>query len=141
MATLADCEVIVAKRALSVMASHATLRPTGCVMVKRFRRGDLFSLRHSRLNLVAFGAGHFLMLGVIESYAECRGGLRSPRIPAQLMTRTTGRDIAAAGLRARSVASITSCVRVESRGYREGHAATRRSMTRRTTDTSHLHMQ
>ena len=57
------------------------------------------------------------------------------------MTRTTRRDIAAAGLRAWSVASKTSGVRIESRGYREGNAATSRSMTRRTTDTSHLNMQ
>ena len=109
-------------------------------MVKRFRRCDLSSLRHARLNLVTFVAVHFLMLGMIESNTKAYGGLRSPGITTQLMTRTTRRDIAAAGLCARSVASITSCVRVESRGYREGNAPTRRSMTGRTTDTSHRHM-
>ena len=57
------------------------------------------------------------------------------------MTRTTRGDIATAGLGPRRVASITSCMRVESRGYREGDAATRRSMTGRTTDSSHLHMK
>jgi hypothetical protein len=139
--TLADCEVIAAKHTLAVMASHAALTATCRVMVKRFRRSDLASLRHSRSNLVTFVAGYFLMFGMIESHAECLGGFRSPGIPTQLMTRTTGRDIAATGLRARSVASKTSGVRIESRGYREGNAATRRSMTRRTTDTSHLNMQ
>jgi len=141
VATLTNCEVIAAKRALAVMASHATLRATGCVMVKRLRRRNLFSLRHACSNLVAFVAGYFLMLGMIESYAEGYGGLSSPGIPTQLMTRAAGRDIATAGLRARSVASITSCVRAESRGYREANAATRWSMTRRATYTSHLHMQ
>jgi hypothetical protein len=84
-----NCEVIVAKRTLAIVASHATLPATCGVMVKRFRRCDLFSLGHSRLDLVAFVAGYFLMLGVVESHAECRGGLRSPGIPTQLMTRTT----------------------------------------------------
>src|SRR5438552_8013333 len=111
------------------MASHAALPATRCVMVKRFRRGDLSSLRHSRSNLVAFVAGYFLMLGMIESHAECLGEFRTPRIPTQLMTGTTRRDVAVAGLCARSVASITDCVRVKSRGYREGNAATRRPMT------------
>ena len=57
------------------------------------------------------------------------------------MTRATRRDIAAAGLCARRVASITSRVRIESRGYRKGDAGTRRSMARRTTDGAHLQMQ
>jgi hypothetical protein len=73
VATLADGEVITAKRTLAVMASHATLRATGCVMVKRFRRRNLSSLRHSRFNLVAFVAGYFLMPGMIESHPECLG--------------------------------------------------------------------
>jgi len=62
MATLANCEVVAAKRTLAVMACHATLRATCCVMVKRFRRRDLFSLRHSRFDLVALVAGYLLML-------------------------------------------------------------------------------
>ena len=141
MATLADGEVIAAERALAVMASQATL-PTACgVMVKRFRRRDLSALGHSRFDLVAFVAGYFFMLGMIESDAEGLGGCGGPGIPTQLMTRTARRDIAAAGLRARSMASITRCVRVEARGYRQGNAATRRPMTRRTTDTSHLNVQ
>ena len=117
MAPLTNCEVIAAKRTLAVMASHAALRATRCVMVERLRRGDLSSLRHSRSHLVAFVAGYLLMFGMIKADAESLGGLSCPGIPTQLMTRTTRRDIAAAGLRARSVASITSCVRIESRGY------------------------
>ena len=141
VAPLTNCEVIVAKRALAIVASHAALPATRRVMVERFRRGDLSSLRHSRPNLVAFVAGYFLMPGMIESHAEGRGRRGSPGIPTQLMTRATRRDVAAAGLRARRVASITSCVRVESRGYREGNATTRRPMTGRTTDAAHLQMQ
>ncbi len=80
-------------------------------MVKRLRGCNLSALRHSRSNLVAFVAGYFLMLGMVESYAECLREFRTTGIPTQLMTSTTRRDIAAAGLRARSVASITNCVR------------------------------
>src|SRR6266496_1233715 len=78
---------------------------------------------------------------MIKAHAKSLGEVGSPGVTTQLMTRTTGRNIAAAGLCCRSVTLITSCVRVESRRYREGNAATRRSMTRRTTDTFHLHMQ
>ena len=126
-------------RVAAVVASHAALPATRRVMVERFRRGDLSSLRHSRLNLVAFAAGYFLMLGMIESHPKgwCRRG--GPGIPTQLMTRATRRDVAAAGLRTRRVASKTSCVRVESRRYRKGSAA-RRTMARRTTDAAHLYM-
>ena len=141
VAPFTNCEIITAERALTVMAGHATLTATGRVMIERFRRGDLFSLRQAGPHLVAFVAGYFFMLRMVEADFECRRRLRRPGIPAQLMTSATGRDIAAAGLGARCVASITRCVRVEARGYREGHAATRRPMARRTTDAAHLHMQ
>ena len=140
MATLANCEVIAAKRALTIMASHATLSPPGGVMIERLRRGYLSPLRHAGSDLMAFTACNLLMLCMTKANAECLRGRRRPRIPAQLMTSAARRDIAAAGLRTRRVASITSCVRVEAGGYRQGNATTRRSMTRRTTDTSHLHV-
>jgi hypothetical protein len=78
VAPLADGKVITAKRSLAVMASHATLAAAGCVMIKRFRRRDLSSLRHTRSDLVAFVASYFLMLGMIESHAEGYGESRSP---------------------------------------------------------------
>ena len=95
VATFAYREVIAAKRTFAVMASHAALPATCCMMVKRFRGGDLSALRHSRSNLVTFVARCFLMLGMTESHAECLGGFRSSGIPTQLMTRTTRGHIAA----------------------------------------------
>ena len=96
MATLTNSEIITAERALAVMASHATLPATCRVMVERFRRSDLSSLRHSRSDLVAFVASYLLMLEMIKAHAECLSEYRSPRITTQLMTRATRRNVAAA---------------------------------------------
>src|SRR6266542_3948862 len=117
VATLANGKVIAAERALAVMARHTAHTAARCVMVERFRRRDLPSLRQSRSNLVAFVASYFLMFGMIESYAECLGEFRSPRVTIQLVTRAARRDVAATRLRSRRMASITSCVCVKSRGY------------------------
>jgi hypothetical protein len=87
MAPFTDSKIVATERPLAIVTSHATLRPPRRVMIERFRRRDLSSLRHSRSNLVTFGAGHFLMLGMIESHAKGGGRRRSPGIPAQLMTR------------------------------------------------------
>jgi hypothetical protein len=73
MAPLTNSEVIATERPFAVMASQATLRATGCVMVKRFRRRDLSPLGHSGSNLMAFVAGYFFMLCVAESHPECLG--------------------------------------------------------------------
>lgn len=140
MAPLTNCEVIAAKRTLAVMASHATLPPTGCVMVERFRRGHLAALRHAGSNLMAFNAADLLMLCMTKANPECLRERRRPRISAQLMTGAARRNIAAAGLRTRGMTSVASRVCVESRWYRKRHAPARRSMTRRAANATHLHM-
>jgi hypothetical protein len=81
VATLANSEIIATECALTVMASQATLRPPRGVMIERLRRGDLSPLRHTGSNLMAFIACNLLMLGMIESHAECLGELRCPGIP------------------------------------------------------------
>ena len=117
MAPLTNCEIIVAECALTIVTSHATLRATSGVMIERLGRRDLSALRHAGLHLVAFGAGDLFMFGVIKADPECRCRFRGSRITTQLMTGATRRNIAAAGLSARSVTTITSCVRIESVGY------------------------
>src|SRR5204862_5104306 len=103
MATFASGEIFTAKSALAVMAGHATLPTTGCVMVERLRRRNLPSLRHAGPDLMAFSAGKLLMLCMTKANAECLRERRRPRISAQLVTSAARRNIAAAGLRARSV--------------------------------------
>lgn len=138
VATLADCKVIAPKRALAIVARHAALPAAGRVMIERFGRGDLSSLRHSGSDLVAFGAGNFLVLRVVKADAERLGKFRRPGITTQLMTRAAGGNIPPARLRARRMTSKTSCVRVESSGYREGNAGARRPVTRGATDAAHV---
>ena len=124
MTTLAHRKIITPKRALAVMTGHATWAAAGRMMIQRFGRRHLSPLRHPDSDLVTFIASYFLMLGMIESHAECCGDCRSPGIPTQLMARTTGRDIAAARLRAQSVTSITRCVRIEAGRDRETNPST-----------------
>ena len=140
MATLASGEVVTAKRALAVMAGHAACPRPLRVMIERCGRSDLSSLRHSRPDLMAFGAGNLLMLGVIKADAECRGHFRCPGITTQLVTRPARRDIAATGLSPRSVTPIAGRVRIETGGYRQGHAGARRLVTRRTANAAHAQM-
>jgi len=141
VAPFTNCEIITAERTLAIVTSQATLRATGRVVIERLRRGDLSSLRQAGTHLMTFVASHFLMLRMAEADFECRRKFRRARIATQLMTSATRRNVAAAGLRARSVASIAGCVRIETRGNCEGHATARRAMTRRATNASHLQMQ
>src|SRR6185369_12107936 len=69
--------------------------------------------------------------------AKGRHEFRRPRIAAQLMTGAARGNVAAAGLRSRRMAAITSCVRIEPGGDRHGDARARRSMTGCTTDAAH----
>src|SRR2546427_1898348 len=90
---------------------------------------------------MTFVAGNFLMLGMTEADAKSRHEFRSSGITAQLMTSAARGNIATAGLRARRVASITSCVRIKAGGYRHRHAAARRLMTSRAANIAHLQMK
>ena len=107
VATLADSEIITAKRALTIVTSHAAWPATGGVMVERFRRSDLFSLGHAGAHLMTLVASNFLMLRMVEADFECRRELRSARITTQLMAGPTRRDVSAIRLRAWRVAAIT----------------------------------
>ena len=73
VATLASGEVIAAKLALAIMARHAALPATGRVMIKRFGRSDLSSLRHSGSDLMTFGAVNFLVPVMVKADAERLG--------------------------------------------------------------------
>lgn len=114
---LAKRKVIAAKSSFPVVARHAT-QGTACrMMIERFGRSHLSSLRHSRSNLMTLVAIYFLMVCVAEAYFECRCEFRRPSITSHLMTNSARRYIAAVRLRARSVATIASRVGVESRRY------------------------
>ncbi|HEU4931512.1 MAG TPA: hypothetical protein VFT48_05500 [Pyrinomonadaceae bacterium] len=57
MATLANRKIIAAKGTLAVVTSHTTLSAPRGVMISRFRRTHLLSLRHARpylMTLVTF---------------------------------------------------------------------------------------
>jgi hypothetical protein len=56
MATLANRKIVAAKRTLTVVTSHTTLSPAGSVMISRFWRADLLSLRRARPHLVTLVA-------------------------------------------------------------------------------------
>jgi hypothetical protein len=110
----ANGEIVAAKRSLAVVTGHAALRPATGVMVERFGRRHLSSLRHACSYLMAFSAADLLMFRVIKADAKSRRGCRGARITAQLMTCSARRDIATRRLRARRVAPVTSCVRIKS---------------------------
>jgi len=67
MTAFTNCEVIAAKRPLSIVTRHATLPRSGCVMIERLRRSDLSALWHARSNLMALVAVLFLMLRVTKT--------------------------------------------------------------------------
>ena len=113
MASLTNSEVFAAECPLAVMTSHATLAAAGRMMIQRFGRTDLSSLRHACFHLMTLVAGYLQMFRVTETDAKGRHEFRRPRIAAQLMTGAARGNIAAAGLRSRRMASITSCVRIE----------------------------
>jgi hypothetical protein len=141
VAPLTNCEIITAERALAVMTGHAALSATGCVMIQRFRRGDLPSLWHPGSNLMTFVAGNLLMLCMTKANAKGLRELRRPSVSAQLMASAARRNIAAVSLSPGSVASIAGRMRVESHRDRHSYAATRRSMTCCAANASHLEMK
>ena len=82
-------------------------------------------------------AGYLQVFRVTETDAKRRHEFRCARIATQLMTCAARRNITAAGLRSRSMTSITSCVCIEP--GRNGHRDTRarRSMTTCATNAAH----
>jgi hypothetical protein len=65
------------------------------MMIEWLRRRDLPALWQAGPDLMTFIASYFLMLRMVKADAECGRRFRSARIAAQLMTGSTGRDIAA----------------------------------------------
>jgi hypothetical protein len=141
VATLANSEIITTECALTIMTCHATLRPTGGMMIERFRSRNLPPLRHSRSDLMAFIACNLLMLCMTKADTKCLRELRRPGISSQLMTGATRRNITTVSLCARSVAPIAGRMRVEPRRDRHGDASTRWPMTRSTVNLTHLQMK
>jgi len=137
MASLTHAEVISAECPLAVMTCHATLTAASRMMIQRFRRTNLSSLRHTCFDLMTLVAGYLQMFRVTETDAKGRHEFRRARIAAQLMTGAARGNVAAAGLRSRLMAAITSCVRIEPERYRHGDAGARRSMTGCATDAAH----
>lgn len=137
MTTFADGEVFTAECALAVVTGHAALPTASRMMIQRFGRTHLSSLRHAWFDLMTLVASDLQMFRVTETDTERRHEFRRARIAAQLMTGAARGNIAAAGLRSRRMTSITSCVRIEPGRDRHGDARARRSMTGRATDAAH----
>jgi hypothetical protein len=66
----ASRKIVAAESTLPVVTTHTAIRSGSCVMIQGRRRSNLISLRHSRSNLMAFGANYFLMLRMVETNAE-----------------------------------------------------------------------
>ena len=87
MTTFARGEVFAAEGAFAVMTTHAALRAAGRVMIQRFRCCHLSALRLAGAHLMAFVAGNFLMLCVIEADPKRLHEFRGARVTTQLVTR------------------------------------------------------
>jgi len=96
VASFTNRKIFAAESTFAVVTSHATLAPSRSMMVERLGCSHLSSLRQSRPYLVAFVAGNFLMLCMIEADAKRRHKFRRSRIASQLMTSTAGRNVAPA---------------------------------------------
>src|SRR4051812_45243334 len=73
VATSANCEIIIAERALPIVTGRAALTAAARVMIQRFGRGDLTSLGQSAANLMTVVAVRlWIMLGVAKSHPERR---------------------------------------------------------------------
>jgi len=85
MAAFTGGKIVSAESALAIVATHTTERVFPGVMIQGRGRRNLPSLWLARSNLMAFIAGYFLMLRMIEADSEGLGELRSARVAAQLM--------------------------------------------------------
>jgi len=117
MTAFTNCEVIAAKRPLSIVTRHATLPRSGCVMIERLRLSHLAPLRHIRSNLMTLVARFLLMLGVTKTDSKSLRKSRGARVAAELMTSAARRDITPGGLRSGHVTTIASGMGVEARRY------------------------
>ncbi len=122
------------------MTGQATLSATGGVVIERLGISNLSPLRHSGAHLMTFVASHLAVLCVTETDAKRLHELRRARVAAELVTRAAGRDVAARGLRARSVTAITGRVRVKAGRNRHCDAAARRAVTGCATDVAQIHV-
>ena len=130
MTTCAHGEVVAAKRALAVMTTHATESAGGRVVIERLRRG--YFIRAHAMAVVTVQAFVAIVLCVTEAELERARRLAGAHGTAELVTHTARRNVAITRLRLRTVTLKTVCVRVESDGDRQRHAAARRSMAVRT---------
>src|SRR5512132_3938129 len=80
------------------------------------------------------------MLGMIKADAKSLCEFRRARITAQLMARAAGRNIPAAGFRARRMTTVASCMSVKACWYGERDAASRGAVTRCATYAAHAHV-
>ena len=88
MATFAHGEVVIAERALAVMTTRAALTAAGGMMIQRFWRSDLSTLRQAGAHLMTVVTVSLrIMFRVTESNSEGRHVLRRTCISAQLVTR------------------------------------------------------
>lgn len=107
------------------MATHATLCPPRNQVHRRKGSADLPPLRLASFDLMALAAIQllFTMLGVTEVDLKGLRHHRRAAVGPQTVTGAAGRDVAASGLRTRSVALVTGVVGRRSRGDRQGDVA------------------
>lgn len=109
-------------------------------MIRRFRSGDLTSLRQARSRLVAIVAIQFLrraVFGVAEVHSKRRGPLRSSAVTAELMARAARRNVSVTRLRPRRVAGIARRMRIEPDRNRHCYTASCRLVASSTIDAVH----
>ena len=140
---LTTLKVVAAKCSLAVVAGQTALCSRGRVMIQRHGRRHLFSLRHSRFDVVAIATTQLLrraMPGMTETHLEGWRQLGSARVTTQLMTGSTRRNVVAAGLCPGRVTLIANDVTIGPRRYRKSHPAAIGPVTSRTTDAGHANV-
>ena len=80
MAPFTDAEIIPTESAFAVVAGHAALPAAGRMVIQRFGRCDLSSLRLPGAHLMALVAGFLLVLRVTKADAKRRHHFRRARV-------------------------------------------------------------
>lgn len=140
MAAGTNGKVIAAERPLTIMTRHATHDPSRRMMIEGLGCCHLSSLWHSRSHLMTFVAVNLLMFCMTKTDAKRLREFGRSRIAAQLMTGAAGRNIAAAGFRARRMTTVASCMGVKAGWYGERDATSRWAVTGRAANAAHTQM-
>jgi len=116
VAALTNRKIVAAKSALAIVAAHAALTAASCVMVQWLRSRYLSPLSHAGPHLMTFITPQVIVFPMTKVYSVSLCKLWRARITAELMTRSTRRDIALSRFRLGRVAPVASVMCVKSSG-------------------------